>query len=177
MLLYLQSTGTPLPFAFVSERPPQNNTVVNVGHVGGSQQLLMSYPDLTLFYRGRSGYEIKHLFNERIWQKKKSKDSINLGHTIHSSVKTTVVECDLFFIWTLLVPFVLKFNKGLLGCVFWENPKTDLWSQIIPIPHYQKQRKIRKKIIYHDNVMFRAPRGKETTNWSSRWRQKGKPAY
>ena len=25
-----------------------------------------------------------------------------------------------------------------LGCVFWENPKTDLWSPIIWILHYQK---------------------------------------
>ena len=37
---------------------------------------------------------------------------------------------------------------------FLENPKTDLWFQIIWILHDQKRRKIRKlRIIYHDNGM------------------------
>ena len=38
------------------------------------------------------------------------------------------------------------------GCVLLENPKTDLWSQIIWILHFQK-RKIWKRIIYHDSSM------------------------
>ena len=39
--------------------------------------------------------------------------------------------------------------EPIKGRFYWENPKTDLWSKIIRILHYQK-RKIRKRIICHD---------------------------
>ena len=38
-----------------------------------------------------------------------------------------------------------------MGAFFWENPKTDLWSQNHMDSSLPKKRKIRKKIIYHDN--------------------------
>ena len=38
-----------------------------------------------------------------------------------------------------------NYSKQFKGALFWENPKMDLWSQIIWILHYQKNRKIRKK--------------------------------
>ena len=66
--------------------------------------------------------------------------------------------------------------KGISGCIFLENPKTDLWSLIIRILHYQKNRRSEKGSFTMTTACPRTPRGKKKnkTNWSSRRRQEEK---
>ena len=68
---------------------------------------------------------------------------------------------------------MVRFSKG---CVFWGESKNGF---VISYGFFvNKKRKIRKRIIYHDNGMsscssqWKEKRGK--TNWSSCWRQEGK---
>ena len=68
-----------------------------------------------------------------------------------------------------------NYSKQFKGALFCENPKMDLWSQIIWIPHYQKKPENPKKGSFiMTTACPRAPRGKKTTHWSSRRRQEEK---
>ena len=63
-----------------------------------------------------------------------------------------------------------NYKTNSKGAFFWENPKTDLWSHTdSSLP---KKRKIRKRIIYHDNGLssYSSWEKMKTTNWSS-WRR------
>ena len=61
------------------------------------------------------------------------------------------------------------------GGFFWENPKTDLWSQIIRILHYQKNGRSEKGSFTMTTACPRAVLVMGSwTNWSSRQRQEEK---
>ena len=66
-----------------------------------------------------------------------------------------------------------NYKTNSKGAFFWENPKTDLWSQIIRILHYQKNGRSEKGSFTMTTACPRTLRGKKktTTNWSSRRRQ------
>ena len=51
--------------------------------------------------------------------------------------------------------------KGISGCIFLENPKTDLWSLIIRILHYPKNRRSEKGSFTTTTACSRTPRGKK----------------
>ena len=54
-----------------------------------------------------------------------------------------------------------NYKTNSKGAFFWENPKTDLWSQIIRILHYQKNRRFEKGSFTMTRVCPRTPRGKK----------------
>ena len=73
-----------------------------------------------------------------------------------------------------------NYKTNSMGAFFWENPKTDLWSQIIRILHYQKNGRSEKGSFTMTTACPRTPRGKKkttTTNWSSQWRQEEKATW
>ena len=67
-----------------------------------------------------------------------------------------------------------KRTKRTMGAFFWENPKTDLWSQIIWILHYQKNGRSEKGSSTINGVSSCSSWGKKTAKWSSRWKQEEK---
>ena len=64
-----------------------------------------------------------------------------------------------------------NYKTNSKGAFFWENPKTDLWSQIIQILHHQKNGRSEKGSFTMTTACSRTPRGKKQTNWSSQRRQ------
>ena len=77
-------------------------------------------------------------------------------------------------------PHELSHFWGFLsrGAFFMENPKTDLWSQIIRILHYRKTENPKKDHLpWQRHVLVLLVKKKKTTtttNWSSRRRQEKK---
>ena len=69
-----------------------------------------------------------------------------------------------------------NYKTNTKGAFFWENPKTDLWSQIIRILHYQKNGRSEKGSFTMTTACPRTPRGKKT-NWSSWRRQEEKATW
>ena len=73
-----------------------------------------------------------------------------------------------------------NYKTNSKGAFFWENPKTDLWSQIIRILHYQKNGRFEKGSFTMTTACPRTPRGEKktaTTNWSSRRREEEKATW
>ena len=68
-----------------------------------------------------------------------------------------------------------NYTTNTKGAFFWEKPKTDLWSQIIRILHYQKNGRSEKGS-WQRNVLVLLVK-KKTTNWSSRRRQEEKATW
>ena len=54
-----------------------------------------------------------------------------------------------------------NYKTNTKGAFFWENPKTDLWSQIIRILHYQKNGRSEKGSFTMTTACPRTPRGKK----------------
>ena len=54
-----------------------------------------------------------------------------------------------------------NYKTNSKGAFFWENPKTDLWSQIIRILHYQKNGRSEKGSFTMTTACPRTPRGKK----------------
>ena len=69
-----------------------------------------------------------------------------------------------------------QLRRTTKGAFFWENPKTDLWSQIIWILHYQKKMEdpIKDHLPWqrHVLVLLVGKKKKTTTNWPSRQEEK-----
>ena len=57
-----------------------------------------------------------------------------------------------------------NYKTNSKGAFFRENPKTDLWSQIIRILHYQKNGRSEKGSFTMTTTCPRTPRGKKTKN-------------
>ena len=59
---------------------------------------------------------------------------LNISSCFHASSKKSMLMAVVCFVF---VNLRLYLPLDVLGAFFWENPKTDLWSQIIWIPYQQ----------------------------------------
>ena len=72
-----------------------------------------------------------------------------------------------------------NYKTNSMGAFFWENPKTDLWSQIIRILHYQKNGRSEKGSFTMTTACPRTPRGKKINKliFTAKTRRKRNMSY
>ena len=72
-----------------------------------------------------------------------------------------------------------NYKTNSKGAFFWENPKTDLWSRIIRILHYQTNGRSEKGSFTMTTACPRTPRGKKTNKliFTAKTRRKRNMSY
>ena len=115
--------------------------------------LLISLQGRRILLRLFSGQILSQHLGRWNWQRS------GASPKIISRVRSTPVCCP-------------NYKTNSKGAFFWENPKTDLWSQIIRILHYPKKTEDPKKdhLPWQRHVLVLLV-GKKQTNWSSQRRQ------
>ena len=120
-------------------------------------QLSISLQGRRILLRLFSGLILSQHLGRWNWQR------FGASPKIISRVRSTPVCCP-------------NYKTNTNGAFFWESPKTDLWSQIIRILHYQKNGRSEKDHLPWQRHVLVLLVGKKatTTNWSSRRRQEEK---